>query len=44
VPPRAGLIEHVVVDQRRGVNHLHNGGEQMMGRRHLATGVRHQQQ
>ena len=44
VPAELGLVEHVVVDERRGVDHLDHRGERVVGRRHLPARLRGEQQ
>ena len=39
-----GAIEHIVVNKRGRVNHLHDGAEQMMRGSDFAAGQRRQQQ
>ena len=40
----AGIVEHIVVDQRGRVDHLDHGGQQMMRTVDLAAGPGREQQ
>ena len=44
MPPGRGAVEHVVVNKRRGVDHLDHGPEQMMGRANLAARLSSEEQ
>ena len=39
-----GTVQNIVMHQSRGVNHLDDGGQKMMGRRYLAARLCRQQQ
>ena len=39
MPANQGAVQHVVVDERRGVDHFHHGGEGVVRRRHSPASV-----
>src|SRR5690348_11852540 len=44
VPPHGGVVENIVVDERRGVNHLDDGAEAVMRGSDVAAGMRGQKE